>query len=213
MVHQASRFQTIRVRRAGRDAVGWDVCLDGLVAWLAGRTSEPPAEWLGPMERYIAEFGLGEGNVIEADDGYRVHFARDLVWKPAAQVWNLLTEGADVEIGGEPPARATNGYVPAGSVTLVQAPSVLEYAWRHDGQPAGLVRLEIAHDPMLGTRIELSQTLPSQLAELRATVLAAWHTHLELFFAATQGVIRCPWPKDRIEQLHEHYAKQLGAAT
>lgn len=36
---------------AGRNAVGWDVCFDGLAAWLAGRTAQPPAEWLGPMER------------------------------------------------------------------------------------------------------------------------------------------------------------------
>ncbi|MEU2123836.1 hypothetical protein [Nocardia niwae] len=43
------------------------------------------------------------------------------------------------------------------------------------------------------------------VARLRPRLLAAWHVHLELFFAATQGDIRCPWPADRVDALAGRY--------
>ena len=55
---------------------------------------------------------LGEGTVESTSDGYELRFARDLVWKPPADVWATLTE--DAEVGTEPPVRATNGDVPPG---------------------------------------------------------------------------------------------------
>ncbi|WP_158893824.1 SRPBCC family protein [Amycolatopsis anabasis] len=195
---------------AGRNAIGWDVCLAGLEAFLADRSFEQPAEWLAPMERYIAKFGLDKGEVRSTPEGYEIFFARDLVWKPVTEVWSLLTEEGAVERGAEPPLPATNGYVPAGPVTEAEAPRVLEYAWLHECEPAGRVRWEIHHDPELGTRVELTQTLPTRLADLRATALAAWHVQLELFFAATHGEIRCPWPEARTEELRRHYTDQLA---
>lgn len=195
---------------AGRNAIGWDVCLDVLAAHLAGQVFEPPTDWLGPMEHYIRRFGLDEGEVRATDDGYQVHFARDLVWRPVDEAWALLVEDAEPRVGGEPPLRATNGYVPAGPVTAVEAERLLEYEWRHGGEPAGRVRWEITHEPMLGTRIELTQTLPAGLAEFRTTTLAAWHVQLELFFAAIHGEVRCPWPQERTEELRDRYAKRLG---
>jgi hypothetical protein len=87
---------------------------------------------------------------------------------------------------------------------------MLEYQWRHDGAPAGRVRWEITHDPQLGTRVELTQTLPTRAAEFRATALAAWHVQLELFFAATHGAIRYPWPQERTEELRKRYTERLG---
>lgn len=54
---------------AGRDAVGWDVCLDALQALLAGDTAEQPTDRLGPMEHYIRRFGLDEGDVAGTEDG------------------------------------------------------------------------------------------------------------------------------------------------
>lgn len=137
-----------------------------------------------------------------------MHFARDMVWKPAGWVWALLTEDTEPRVGDEPPLPATNGYVPAGPVTEVDAPRLLEYQWHHDGDPAGRVRWEIVHDPLLGTRVELTQTIPARLADLSVTALAAWHVHLELFFAAAHGDIRCPWPTERTEQLRQRYQKQ-----
>ncbi len=194
---------------AGRNAAGWDVCLDTLQVRLADDVIEQPTDWLGPMERYIQQFGLDEGDLRATPDGYTVHFARDLVWKPADQVWALLTEEAEPQVGAAPPLPATNGYVPPGPVTAVEAPRLLEYEWLHDGDPAGRVRWEIIHEPMLGTRVELTHTLPARLAELNATALAAWHVHLELFFAATHGDIRCPWPTERTDQLQQQYREQL----
>jgi hypothetical protein len=32
---------------------------------------------------------------------------------------------------------------------------------------------------------------------------------LELFFAAVQGEVRCPWPRDRVEELTKHYDSTL----
>lgn len=195
---------------AGRTATGWDVCLDTLRAHLAEQDFPQPTDWLGPMERYIRKFGLDEGDIHEAGDGYRVHFARDLGWRPVDEVWALLTEGVEPRVHEEPPLRATNGYVAAGPITTVQAPHMLEYQWRHDGLPVGRVRWEITHDPMLGTRVELAQTLPGWLAPSRATALAAWHVQLELFFAATHGQIRCLWPQERTEELRMRYTERLS---
>jgi uncharacterized protein YndB with AHSA1/START domain len=172
---------------AGRTAAGWDVCLAAMRAWLDGETFQPPRQWLEPMESYITEFGLAEGEVLARPDGWVVRFRRDLVWKPIEEVWALLTDGGEVTVGAQPPAPATNGDVPAGPATTVEAPHVLEYEWLHDGVAAGRVRWEIIHDPREGTRVELTQTLPAELADLRATALAAWHGQLDLFFAATHG--------------------------
>lgn len=195
----------------GRNAFGWTVCLDGLAARLDGTEAPPRPDPLHEMERYIEEFGLGEGSVHETAEGYELRFARDLVWKPADEVWRLLTEDSPVTPGGPAPLPATNGAVPAGRVFTASAPHVLEYEWLHDGSPAGRVRFEVVVDPDLGTRIELTQTVPFALAHLRAGLLAAWQTHLELFFAATFGEIRCPWPEARTAELTKRYAQRLAS--
>lgn len=195
---------------AGRSATGWEVCLDTLDAVLAGRAFEPPTDWLPRIERSVRAFGLDEGAVTETGDGHRVHFARDLMWQPVGQVWALLTEDSEPTVGGPPPPRATNGYVPAGPVTEVDGPHLLAYEWRHDDRPAGRVRWEFTHDPAVGTRVELTQTVPEGLAEVLPTALAAWHVQLELFFAATHGEIRCPWPEARTDELTRHYTERLG---
>ncbi len=175
---------------AGRNAAGWDVCLGALEARLDGREFAEPTEWLAPMEARVREFGLDEGTL----DGNRVRFVRDLVWKPVADVWALLVEEGSPVVGGEPPVRATNPHVPVEPLTVVDAPHVLAY---------GPVRWEIAHDPDDGTRVEVTHDLPAGADA--ATALAAWHLHLELFFAAAFGEIRCPWPEDRTEELRKRY--------
>ena len=192
---------------AGRAASGWDACLDVLAARLDGRTAEPREDWLTQTERYIEEFGLAEGTVSATSGGFEVHFARDLVWKPPAEVWSMLTE--DTEPGDRPPLPATNDYVPAGRLVHADAPHELAYEWLHDGEPAGTVTWKIVADDKLGVRVEVTQTVPAHLADLRATALAAWHVHLESFFAAVHGDIRCPWPVDRTEELVKHYTAKL----
>ncbi|MFI0448405.1 SRPBCC family protein [Actinomadura sp. 6N118] len=186
---------------AGRTAAGWDTCLDELAGRLDGRSVEPRTDWVGPITRYIDAFGLGDGTVRQVDGGCELYFARDLVWKPVEEVWQALVEDATPGVGDEPPKRATNGHVPAGKITQIEAPRVLEY----EARPAGSVRWEIFSDPALGVRVELTHTV----AELRPDVLAAWHLHLELFFAATQGETDICWPEERFKQLIERYAAQL----
>lgn len=192
---------------AGRAATGWDACLDQLVAQLDGATAPERTDWLTPTEHYIEKFGLGAGTATPTDDGWRLHFARDLMWKPPAGTWQVLTEGA--EVGTEPPLRATNGTVPAGRVVAVEAPRVLEYEWLHDGEPAGTVRWEFHSDPTLGERVELTQTVPSELAGMRARAMAVWHLHLELFYAAVMGDVRCAWSEARVAELTERYEAKL----
>jgi uncharacterized protein YndB with AHSA1/START domain len=194
-----------------RQAPGWDACL----AWLAARLDAgerlpmEPTWFLERAERYVEEFGLGEGEVREHSDGYLLRFERDLVQGPD-QVWAAITEDADPPaVGAAPPLRATNGYVPAGTVTDAEPARVLEYAWLHDGAAAGRVRFELRDQQPIGCRLVLTQTVPARLAELRGTALAAWQTHLELLFAALHGVIRCPWPTERTEELAQRYAKRL----
>ena len=79
----------------------------------------------------------------------------------------------------------------------------------HDGEPAGTVRWELHSDPKLGERVELTQTVPAVLPEVVPRALAAWHLHLELFFAAVMGDVRA-WSDARVAELTEHYAKQLN---
>jgi uncharacterized protein YndB with AHSA1/START domain len=192
---------------AGRTAAGWDTCLDTLAARLGGTTLPEQTDWLSPMEHYIAKFGLDEGTATRTDDGtddgWELRFARDLVWKPPAAVWEVLTEGE--EVGETPPVRATNEIVPAGRVVRAEAPTVLEYEWLHDGEPEGMVRWELFSDPKLGVRVELTQTVPAHLADVLPKAMAAWHLQLELFFAATMGEVRCAWSDERIAELTKHY--------
>ena len=106
--------------------------------------------------------------------------------------------------------RFTHGYVEAGTVTAVEAPEELEYTWLHDGATAGKVRFVLVQDDAFGNRVELTQTIPGRLADRRAEALAAWHTHLELLFAAVQGQVRC-WPEGRTEELTQRYRSRLEA--
>ncbi|WP_433263236.1 SRPBCC family protein [Actinosynnema sp. CS-041913] len=174
---------------AGRTAAGWDTCLAALEARLADRPFEQPTAWLGPMERYVRRFGLDEGRV----DGRDVRFVRDLVWKPLDEVWELFTGGA-----AGLPARAANPHVPPGPVTAVEPPRLLEF-----DSPTGRVRWEFRHDPEQGTTVELTHTVEDPA--FVPTALAAWHVHLERFFAATFGETDRPWPAERVAELTERY--------
>jgi len=192
---------------AGRTAAGWDACLDQLAGQLDSREVPPFENWLEPMEAYIERFGLAEGEVRSVDGGYELRFARDLVWKPLDQVWQTLTEDA---VGDLLPERAKNPHIPAGPILAAEAPRLLEYRWLHAGEPAGTVRWEFVSDPKLGVRVELTQTIPTELASVRAEALATWQVHLELFFAAVHGDVRCAWPEDRVAELTKHHESALA---
>jgi len=192
---------------AGSYATGWQTCLDALAAALSGTTAREPAPYPERHDAYVEAFGLGEGTAREDAGGCTVHFER-LLPHPVEQVWPALTgPGEAPAAGGEPPAPVTNGYVPAGPLTAVQTGTVLEYAWLSDGEPAGRVRWELTGGHPAGTRVALTQTLPAASAEDRVTALAAWHTQLEILADHLRGVTRCPWPKERTEELARHYSE------
>jgi uncharacterized protein YndB with AHSA1/START domain len=188
---------------AGRTAAGWDDCLDALLARLDGTPVAQRSDWLSPMEHYIAKFGLGEGTATRTDDGWELRFARDLVWKPPADVWKVMTDG---QVGETPPVQTTNDIVTPGRVLRSEAPAVLEYEWLHDGTPAGTVRWELCSEPKVGERVELTQIVPAHLGAEVPKAMAAWHLQMELFFAATMGDVRCAWSAERIAELTKHYA-------
>jgi hypothetical protein len=151
---------------------------------------------MSAMEHYIERFGLGEGELKQTADGYELHFARDLVWKPAGEVWRMLTEDG----------LAHNPHVPPGEVTRSEEPRLLEYA-----TDDGLVRWDICYDSELGSRVELIHTAPARLADRVPELLATWHTHLEQLFTATHGVEPGAWPEDRVEQLAKHYRERISS--
>jgi uncharacterized protein YndB with AHSA1/START domain len=172
------------VLAAGRNAAGWDTCLDGLSARLDGREYHAPDDMFARMEAYLRRFGLSQGQITDTGRGRVLRFARDLVWRPAERIWATLTGGEQPEVGAVPPRAATIGAIEAGPVTEVKPHHVLEYEWLHDGQTRGRVRWEITVDPKAGHRIVLTHELPAGLTELEATALAAWQRHLEELFAA-----------------------------
>src|SRR5579875_2456784 len=185
-----------------RQGAGWDACLAALQGLLAGETAPPP-DFLSLAERYVAEFGLAEGTVCAAGDGYVVRFERDLV-QPAETVWAVLTEGRELTTV---PPRFAHPHVVPGRVRAVEPPRLMEYEWL-DG--AGLVRFELGHQEPIGTRLVVTQTIPFSQADVRAISLAAWQVQQGLLFAALFGDVRCPWPAERTEQLRKVYADRLA---
>ncbi len=189
---------------AGSFATGWDSCLGALESTLAGDAPElapKPADYATRHDAYVAEFGLDGGTATEDSDGWVVRFERMLP-HPVDEVWPELAQG-DPAAGEAPPLRATNPYVEAGPLIAAEAGQVLEYTWLADGDPAGQVRWELTGGHPAGTRVVLTQT--GRSAGMRATALAAWHTHLEIFAAHLRGVEVCPWPEERTEELRARY--------
>lgn len=197
---------------AARQAPGWDACLASLETRLNGQGApQLDGSWfLDRAETYIEKFGLAEGEVRETGDGYVVRFERDLV-QPVDEVWGTLVEDDKPVTGETPPLRFTHGYLSPSTVTAVEPPHVLEYAWEHDGTPAGRVRFELNHQEPLGCRLLLTQTLPVDFPQFLPTALAAWQTHLEVLFATLGGSERC-WPDERTDVLTRMYADRLNAA-
>ena len=187
--------------------VGWQGCLDALASLL----DDKPVEGLVPNgyaelhEAYIEKFGLLEGAVEDAADGWTVRFER-LLPHPMDNVWTTLGDD-EATVGAEPPLESTNGFVPASRVTAVEPPRLLEYTWQSSGEQVGRVRWELSDGPG-GTLLTLAQTVPAALAGQLPTALAAWHTHLELLAEALMGKDVCPWPEDRTEELKRHYVER-----
>jgi uncharacterized protein YndB with AHSA1/START domain len=174
--------------RAGAASIasGWEGCLEALGEVLDGRPVDLPDRWAERHEAYVERFGLSEGSLRQSADGWTVRFERQMT-KPVDAVWAALAGAADpagvpaagLAAGSPAPSRFTTEAVPAGAITAVDPPAVLEYDWLLDGEPVGRVRWELS-DGLGGARLVLTQGGPPALAERQSVALAAWRTHLEL---------------------------------
>ncbi|MDI2027938.1 SRPBCC family protein [Saccharopolyspora sp. TS4A08] len=189
---------------AARHGAGWLLCLDALQAGLDGTTAEfDMTAWFTHAENLIDLFDLATGHAEPTEHGWQLRFERDLV-QPPGEVWQLLTGGEPPEPGGTAPLPATHGYGHAGPVTESTPPETLAYSWENGGE----VRFALREQHPIGTRLVLTHTITDP--DQRAILLAAWHTHLELLFAALHGDVRCPWPAERTERLRVRYTEELA---
>jgi uncharacterized protein YndB with AHSA1/START domain len=172
-------------------ASGWHTCLDGLEMLLDGRPIELPDAMAELHEAYVAAFDLAEGAAEQTADGWRVRFERQLMRQPIDKVWAALSSAATPAVGERAPLAFTNREIPAGAVTAIEAPRLLEYEWLFEGQPAGRVRWELSNGPG-GARITLIQAGPSALADQAPVALAAWQAQIELLVKQLVGMPAAP---------------------
>jgi uncharacterized protein YndB with AHSA1/START domain len=158
-------------------AAGWDVCLVAMEDHLAGRPLRDPGDMAEEHDRLVVEFGLDEGTVEETPDGWRVRFERQLT-RPNEAAWSVLV-GDDQPAAGRP---APAGWVMAGMdetrITAVDEAALLEYEWRADGRPAGIVRVEFGPGTGQGGRLIVTHTGPPEAADAKGLALAGWKTRL-----------------------------------
>ncbi|OMI40453.1 SRPBCC family protein [Streptomyces sparsogenes] len=181
-------------------ASGWHTCVSALATLVEGvepggpaGTADPgdtagpagPADMAELHERYVEAFGLAEGVVEAAEDGWRLRFERQLV-RPVETVWQALTGPSgtgEPVVGGPVPIGFRTDAVPPGPVADVAPPRELSYDWLRGGHPAGRVRWRLTDGTGHGARLILTQTGPPEAGEERDAALAAWRKHIALLAA------------------------------
>lgn len=163
---------------------GWMTCIDALELVLDDKPVGTPdmADMDARHEHYVEAFALADGVLADTPDGWEVRFERQLV-RPIDTVWAALGDATASAVGATPPQPFTTAEVPAGPVTAVEAPRVLEYEWHIGARPAGRVRWELTQGTGHGARLILTQHGPGEAATERATALTAWRTHIEALAA------------------------------
>jgi len=160
-------------------AAGWNHCLDTLEAQLAptGRQAAPAPPWAVLHERFVAEFGLAEGEARETPEGWEVRFERQLT-RPVADAWAaLLGAAAPPAVGDHVPESFTLPSAPAGRVSATDGATHLAY-------PAGCGTVSWRlRDGTGGARLVLVQTGPAADPGARAAALAGWKERIEAFSA------------------------------
>ncbi|MFC6016911.1 SRPBCC family protein [Plantactinospora solaniradicis] len=163
-------------------ASGWRNCLDGLERLVDGRPTGPLERPSGRLhESYVEAFGLADGIAEATADGWRVRFERQLT-QPIEAVWGTLAgadPGAAATVGAIPPPGFTTDEFPAGVITELDAPSLLEYAWQPAGQSIGRIRWELSAGTGHGARLVLVHTGPPGTAGEQATALTVWRDRIE----------------------------------
>lgn len=158
-------------------AAGWMACLDALEDDLAGRPIRKPTDMAATHDRLVSEFGLDEAIVEETADGWQLRFERQLT-RPNEVAWSVLVGDNKPVIDEPAPPRAVIPGINDTRITAVEEAALLEYEWRTDDQPPGLVRLEFGKGTGQGGRLIVTQTGPPRTTEVEEQAKSAWKTRL-----------------------------------
>ena len=129
-------------------------------------------------------------------------------------MWAALTEPVELadwlmEVGdyelrvGGPIQFTEEGMGPAGEITVLEPPTLLEYTWTTNDGPESLVRFALAATEE-GTELELThRRLPTHESTLEH--MAGWHTHVDWLEAMLTGTEK-PDFWTRYHELHASYS-------
>ena len=145
-------------------ATGWELCLAGLHAVLAGEPLPAAERGIARHEELVHEFGLDQPEVTESNAGWTVRIERQLTC-PAEVAWDLWF-GKDRDTGkqrtapavGEPLTPYMAPDVVIGPVTEVELHRVLAFDIAPTGGPGEHLRLELADGTGHGVKITLTVT-------------------------------------------------------
>lgn len=167
--------QTFDDRAAAADyAGGWNACLDVLGSLLDGSPIPHPRVPAERHEQYVRAFGLDQGRVERAGEGWRVRYERHVPLPGTGRIWAALAGSSPLEIGAPPPAGFVAEGVRAGAVVACEPAALLEYEWLDGETPGGHVRWELSDGPG-GARIDLTQTVRGD----REPPAEPWRRHVE----------------------------------
>jgi uncharacterized protein YndB with AHSA1/START domain len=158
-------------------AAGWTACLDALEDDLAGRPTRRPTDMAGTHDRLVAEFGLDEPTVDETVEGWRIRFERQLT-RPDEVAWSLIVGDDKPAVGQPAPPGAVIADMDDTTITAVDEAALLEYEWRTDDQPPGLVRLEFGKGTGQGGRLIITQSGPPETSGAKEQAKTAWKARL-----------------------------------
>ena len=145
-------------------ATGWELCLAGLRALLAGEQLPLAERGIARHEELVHEFGLDQPEVTESDAGWTVRVVRQLTC-PAGVAWDLWF-GKDRDTGeqrnapavGEPLTPYMAPDMVIGTMTEVDLHRVLAFDVSPTGGPGEHLRLEFADGTGHGVKITLTVT-------------------------------------------------------
>ncbi len=145
-------------------AAGWESCLAGLRAVLAGGPLPPPDRGIDRHEELVGEFGLDEPEVTEGRDGWTVRAERQLTC-PADVAWNLWF-GNDRDTGeqrsapavGEPLTPYMAPDMVVGTMTEVDPYHAFAFDIAPTGGPGRHLRVEFTTGTGHGARVVLTVT-------------------------------------------------------
>jgi uncharacterized protein YndB with AHSA1/START domain len=131
----------------------------------------------GTHDRLVAEFGLDEPTVDETVEGWRIRFERQLT-RPDEVAWSLIVGDDKPAVGQPAPPGAVIPDMDDTAITAVDEAALLEYEWRTDDQPPGLVRLEFGKGTGQGGRLIITHSGPPETTDAKEQAKTAWKARL-----------------------------------